>query len=301
MISQLVYLYLLSPLHTGGSSQEGNVVGIAREAHTNFPYLPSSSIRGRLRADVDFASGDREESAEDSRIQAKIRQVKLFGPDLKDLQDEDFIDYYEVETGRKLSQLEQGGIWVGDGSLLWIPVSSLSHGVIWISCPILLQRWARLKWRAKIEVEEYSSNLPKKGSVYLKDITIPAKSFQDFPPGRNWQDFVPSHQQTSVENVLVIPNRYCETLIEMSLWRQVKVKLNERKVVTDGSFRYEEAIPSDTILYFPWGVTNQARGDAERHRLDFQTLLNERPILQFGGGESLGRGFVQQLSEAGES
>jgi len=81
-------------------------------------------------------------------------------------------------------------------------------------------------------------------------------------------------------------------LIEMSLWRQVKVKLNEHKVVTDGSFRYEEAIPPDTIMYFPWGVTNQVRGNIEDHRKDFQKLLNTRPILQLGGGESLGRGFV---------
>jgi CRISPR-associated protein Cmr4 len=146
MNSHLISLYLLSPLHTGGSSQEGNVVGIAREAHTNFPYLPSSSIRGRLRADVDFVpSGDREITQDESRIQAKIRQVKLFGPDLKDLQNKDFIEYYELETERKLSQLEQGSIWLGDASLLWIPISSLSHGVVWISCPLLLQRWARLK------------------------------------------------------------------------------------------------------------------------------------------------------------
>ena len=297
MNSHLISLYLLSPLHTGGSSQEGNVVGIAREAHTNFPYLPSSSIRGRLRADVDFVpSCDREITQDESRIQAKIRQVKLFGPDLKDLQNKDFIEYYELETERKLSQLEQGSIWLGDASLLWIPISSLSHGVVWISCPLLLQRWARLKCGHKIEIAAYSSNLPKKGTIYLKDITIPGGSLRDFPVDQTWQDFVPSYQQTSIENVLVVPNRYCEMLIEMSLWRQVKVKLNEHKVVTDGSFRYEEAIPPDTIMYFPWGVTNQVRGNIEDHRKDFQKLLNTRPILQLGGGESLGRGFVQQLS-----
>ncbi|MEA5543108.1 RAMP superfamily CRISPR-associated protein [Limnoraphis robusta Tam1] len=50
--TDIVYLYLLSPLHTGGTSQEGNVVGIARETHTDLPYLPSSTIRGRLRASV---------------------------------------------------------------------------------------------------------------------------------------------------------------------------------------------------------------------------------------------------------
>lgn len=52
MTINYTYLYLLSPLHTGGTTQEGNLLGIARESHTNFPYIPSSSIRGRLRAGV---------------------------------------------------------------------------------------------------------------------------------------------------------------------------------------------------------------------------------------------------------
>lgn len=34
MIGNLVYFYLLSPLHTGGATQEGNLLGIARESHT---------------------------------------------------------------------------------------------------------------------------------------------------------------------------------------------------------------------------------------------------------------------------
>ncbi|MFM6308551.1 MAG: type III-B CRISPR module RAMP protein Cmr4, partial [Dolichospermum sp.] len=32
---EYIYLYLLSPLHTGGITQEGNLLGIARESHTN--------------------------------------------------------------------------------------------------------------------------------------------------------------------------------------------------------------------------------------------------------------------------
>lgn len=93
MMINYIYLYLLSPLHTGGTTQEGNLLGIARESHTNLPYIPSSTIRGRLRANVANQS----------------TRFKLFGTDLKDSQ-----------------QLEQGDIWIGDGSILWLPVPSLS-------------------------------------------------------------------------------------------------------------------------------------------------------------------------------
>lgn len=79
----------------------------------------------------------------------------------------------------------------------------------------------------------------------------------------------------------------------MSLWRQVKVKLNEHKSV-DGGFRYEEAIPPDTLMYFSWGTTASANVTAAQSHQDFKQLLHNQEILQIGGQESLGRGFVQQ-------
>jgi CRISPR-associated protein Cmr4 len=300
-MTNLAYLYLLSPLHTGGTTQEGNIVGIAREAHTNFPYLPSSSIRGRLRADVNFVpNSSGKTSTEEATLQARIRRVKLFGPELKDIQDIEFVGYYECEIERKITQLEQGSIWIGDGSLLWMPVPSISHGIVWISCPMLLQRWTRFHGQ-QIDIPEGSRHLTPTGNVYLKDTKIPKGNLRDFPAEHPWTDFVPNADQTSINQVLVVPNRYCETLIEMSLWRQVKVKLNEHKVVTDGSFRYEEAIPPDSLMYFPWGVTKQVAGDPNAHEQDFQNLLNTHSVLQLGGQESLGRGFVQQLMKKKET
>jgi CRISPR-associated protein Cmr4 len=257
-----VYLYLLSPLHTGGTTQEGNLLGIARESHTNLPYIPSSTIRGRLRATTDD----------------NLRK-QLFGTDLKDNQ-----------------QLEQGDIWIGDGSILWLPVPSLSHGVVWISCPMLLRRWLRFSGNNSEPPAEYSCNLTKGNSaVYLKDAILKSDELKDFS---NWKGFVPQTSETSgIERVIVLPDQHCATLIQMSLWRQVKVKLNDSKSV-EGGFRYEEAIPPDTLMYFSWGITSQANGTAEQSRTDFQQLLTQNTIVQIGGQESLGRGFVQQWSAA---
>jgi CRISPR-associated protein Cmr4 len=92
--------------------------------------------------------------------------------------------------------------------------------------------------------------------------------------------------------VLLLSDQHCATLVQMSLWRQVKVKLDQHKSV-DGGFRYEEAIPPDTLMYFPWGITSQANGTAEQSKTDFQDLLSGNEVLQIGGQESLGRGFVQ--------
>ncbi|MDZ8055193.1 MAG: type III-B CRISPR module RAMP protein Cmr4 [Aulosira sp. ZfuVER01] len=254
-----IYLYLLSPLHTGGAIQEGNLLGIARESHTNLPYIPSSTIRGRLRASV---------AEQDTRF-------KLFGTDLKESQ-----------------QLEQGDIWIGDASILWLPVPSLSHSVIWISCPMLLRRWLKLNGNISDLPDEYSCNFIKgKSNIYLKDAILKAEQLK---PWQYWQKFVPQTPESSAINrVLILPDQHCATLIQMSLWRQVKIKLDEHKSV-EGGFRYEEAIPPDTLMYFSWGTTSQANGSAQKSSTDFKALLAGNQILQIGGQESLGRGFVQQ-------
>lgn len=258
-----IYLYLVSPLHTGGTTQEGNLLGIARESHTNLPYIPSSTIRGRLRATVVDQS----------------TRFKLFGTDLKDSK-----------------QLEQGDIWIGDASILWLPVPSLSHSVIWISCPMLLRRWLRLHGNISDLPTEYSCNFTTGNAVYLKDAIFQVDKLRQW---QDWKAFVPQTPETSAINrVLVLPDQHCATLIQMSLWRQVKIKLDEHKSV-EGGFRYEEAIPPDTLMYFSWGTTTQANGTAKQSYADFQNLLTENPILQIGGQESLGRGFVQQWLNKG--
>jgi CRISPR-associated protein Cmr4 len=334
-----VYLYLLSPLHTGGTTQEGNLVGIARESHTQLPYLPSSSIRGRLRASIK---------------DIELRTL-LFGPELKDItgnnnQDENKNNTDTSETLQQeetlnnststASQLEQGDIWIGDGSLLWIPVPSLSHGVVWVSCPMLLKRWARLQTDllAIPSDKPYITNIFKedtdKKQIFLKDARITADKLSLWSEFDDNNKFIPRNdiERNDIEQVLLLPDRHFATITQMSLWRQVKIKLDEHKSV-DGGFRYEEAIPPDTLMYFPWGVTSQVNNKelktdkakklfekrkelAKKYDVAFQAdnqaavarnLLikqlqaEERKILQIGGQESLGRGFVQQWLKKEES
>jgi len=263
----VVHLYLLSPLHTGGTTQEGNLLGIARESHTNLPYIPSSTIRGRLRAS---ASGERNGNSKSERF-------FLFGNEIADGE-----------------QLEQGAIWIGDGSILWIPVPSLSHGVVWVTCPLLLRRWARFSGSNMDIPGENFTNIQGGGKVYLKDAILSLGTQPgDLQYWDDWQQAVPKHSETfDINPVIILPDKHCSTIVQMSLWRQVKIRLDEHKTVKDG-FRYEEAIPPDTLMYFPWGTTTQANGTSTEASRKFEELLQRSAILQIGGQESLGRGFVQ--------
>jgi len=304
MIENPVYLYLLSPLHTGGTTQEGNLLGIAREAHTELPYIPSSTIRGRLRSTFDE---DDEEDGTQHPYAQRIKQVMLFGPDLEDTKHQAFKTAYKEAIGasdddKVLENLEQGALWIGDGAILWMPVPSLSHGVIWVSCPYLLQRWARLTRNQTTITDDdvYCTNLGTDKPVYLKDAILKPSMLKGWDDDK-WQKSVPQAPQTnSIKRVLLLPDQHCATLFQMSLWRQVKVKLDSHKTV-DGGFRYEEAIPPDTLMYFPWGTTVQANGNQAQAKDYFHTLVQEHSLMQIGGQEGLGRGFVEAWLEATEA
>jgi CRISPR-associated protein Cmr4 len=161
---------------------------------------------------------------------------------------------------------------------------------------MLLQRWQRLQGNNLTIPGEYSCNFTNgRSAVYLKDAIIKADRLQNWD---KWKEFVPQSSATNsitrfTNRLLVLPDKHCATLIQMSLWRQVKIKLDVHKSV-DGGFRYEEAIPPDTLMYLPWGITSQANGTSEKSYTDFQNLLAANKIMQIGGQESLGRGFVQQ-------
>ncbi len=265
MIGNLVYFYLLSPLHTGGATQEGNLLGIARESHTNLPYIPSSTVRGKLRS-----------------LTPEPDKNRLWGNTIDDVTNSSSSD----------TNLTQGTLWIGDASILWLPVPSLSHGVVWISCPLLLQRWTRLNRKVEKAPEPYSNNFAEGKPVYLKDAILKSATLK---PSGDLKPWIPRSNVGSIDRALILPDQHCATLIQMSLWRQVKVKLGEHKTV-DGGFRYEEAIPPDTLMYFPWGVTSQANGQAQDSQAKFSQIMADNDILQIGGQESLGRGFVQQWS-----
>lgn len=266
MTMHLNYLYLLSPLHTGGTTQEGNLLGIARESHTDLPYLPSSTIRGRLRAATD----------------KEVRNF-LWGNTIDDVKSGD-------------GNLTQGALWVGDGSILWFPIPSLSHGVVWISSPFLLRRWMRLIGKSLTIPEEGSFSGGNQKPLYLRDAIFKANVLKPWPKDK-WTQLIPSgsNETATITSVLILSDQNCNALIQTSLWRQVKIKLNETKNV-EGGFRYEEAIPPETLMFSPWGSTvgNNNSGRAQEILLK---MLQEKEVWQLGGQESLGRGFVELWSE----
>jgi CRISPR-associated protein Cmr4 len=285
-MNYLTYSYFLTPLHTGASSQAGNLMGIAREAHTNLPYLPSSSLRGKIRSSLE-ASHSGQTGA-------------FFGERIKEGQ-----------------QPTEGEVWFADATLLLFPIASYSHQFVWITCPLWLGRWNR--WLRNAELSElltsWKQSLDKKKDeggksaiatisgtkLYLQGALLDESDFEKLPPNSsifNCLKHLPDGDGIlDLQNKLVIlSDDDCAGLVEMGLQREVRVALKDtEKTVDKGSFRSEEAVPSETIMFFPWGMKPPKPEDKTKDVRDaLVSVLNDR--LQFGGLEGLGRGWTSNVT-----
>ncbi len=278
MTQHLTYMYLLTPLHTGASVDEGNLMGIAREVHTEFPYLPASSLRGKIRAELEASHGQQAET--------------FFGQKIKDGQ-----------------QPTEGEVWFAEATLLFFPIASLSHHLVWITCPLFLERWNRWLQGSPLSQliqqcrQQITDNTPALVSFEPDELLLQnAKLSKQYLSkiqvgdsiGQALQKLMSNNGMVNqiVNKLVVVSDEDCISLIETGLQREVKVALEEgQKTVKGGSFRSEEAIPPETILFFPWGMKPpKDENQTSAIRSAIVELMNNK--LQFGGLEGLGRGWA---------
>ena len=309
MSNFLTYMYLLTPLHTGGSADEGNLMGIAREVHTEFPYLPSSSLRGRIRAAMEQSATPEQKETVDS----------FFGKKIKDG-----------------GQPTEGEVWFADATMLFFPIASLSHHLVWVTCPLWLERWSR--WleqenRAPVDglVRDCRRHLSNQSTsavlsfsaerLYLQTAVVPSSETEQIDSTIIKSPLTLMLEKSGLaehllDKLVILGDEDCIALVETGLQREVRVALDENsKTVKGGSFRSEEAIPPETVLFFPWGTkapkkfqTNPDTDSAQNQvaeankpkqdeavRRTLAELLHERR-LQFGGLEGLGRGWSDLIT-----
>jgi len=269
------YLYSLAPIHCGGEGDLGNILEIAREAHTNFPYIPGSSLRGSLR---------------DELLQFAGKEVadRLFG---KELANGDQMGVHQV--------------WFGDARLLWVPMRTMSMQggdvFTWVSCHSLLRDHALIAKQPKATFPDQPVG-DRPGRYTIADAQLDVTAFSEehksaIALAGNWHsDLSSAVKSTWEKSRIVLPDADFQVLMEHSLWTQVRNKIQE--IAEDGTggsaeiFWTDVCIPRDTIFYYAWGYNllkdNSVTTDDHN---SLKTILTG--LLQVGGQANVGRGWVQ--------
>lgn len=279
----LLALHAQTAIHAGTGATDSVIdLPVQREAHTGYPCIFGSSVKGALRCKAD------------AQVNKDMVTV-LFGA--KDATDN--------KNGNA------GALLVSDARILLLPVRSLTGVFRWVTCPAVLSRFRQdaKRFNAKLDfpVPQVASgkvatcdegNAPLYLEEYRleqQDGTIDEALITALASTLNYDDSTAMLRR----QLAVLSDDDFAYLAKYTLPVDAHIAIQEgTKIVKDGALWYEETLPSDTVLYIGVAAaeSRQANKDARQSDTqvlaDFSGLFNgENPWLQIGGNETTGMGW----------
>ena len=285
-------------IHAGTGSNTGIIdLPIQREAHSNYPCVFGSSMKGalRVRAEQDYPSKKQEDTGKPS-THPTISAV--FGADM------------QAET------LYSGALMVSDARLVLLPVRSLTSQFKWVTSPYALQRLADDLQRFGI-TDRFTMPTVPAPREQEEWAWIPEK------PAENAYLFLEEYRfrpiQQNLTNIIqVLAKLMKKTGVEGQLQQQLVVVSDDMfshlvqhttpvnahiaiesatKTVKGSALWYEETLPPETLLYVGLAANKARKPDSELKTatdvLNKVTTLfdGDKSWLQIGGNETVGMGW----------
>ncbi len=281
----VMYIYTETPIHTGSGVALGTVdLPIQRERHTDFPLIQGASLKGVLRHAFESQKNDENKAKE------------IFG-------DQDKV----------------GGIAVTDARILAFPVRTLKGVFGWITCPLVLDRYKRdlkiaglnVNWEVP-QLENDSevivckdSNLKVNENIYIEDLQLKcSKHHQEvkniakciakkcFPADKVYTEL----KEKLKKDLVIVSDDIFRDLVSLTTEVVTRIKIDPATgTVETGGLWTEEYLPTDTIMYslilIPKRTKKSKNGDSSVKETILSTY--DGKILQVGGDETIGKGFVR--------
>ncbi|SUO97041.1 type III-B CRISPR module RAMP protein Cmr4 [Suttonella ornithocola] len=275
----LITLHAQTAIHAGiGSTDNVIDLPIQREAHTAYPCVFGSSMKGALRA----------------------------------LATEKNSDYTGILFGNagNLNTGNAGALLVSDARLLLLPIRSLTGNFRWVSCPQILGRFQQDAKRfqsnidfqlPKVDTGEVLLSDDTKDHLYLEeyrlyraDTAIDTQLIKELAKMLGYDDA----EDRLKKYLAIISDDDFAYLVQYTLPVHAHIAIGDNKIVKDGALWYEETLPSDTVLYFGVAASDSRKKDypqSANELLDaFCALLpRENPWIQIGGNETVGMGWCE--------
>jgi Uncharacterized protein predicted to be involved in DNA repair (RAMP superfamily) len=153
MRKEYYLLKVLTPLHIGAGQGLGHVdLPIVREAHTNFPYIPGTSLKGALRNwEINRVARERKRGEKPSQLEEKLTDKDKFDPE-----DEDIVRLAKIfgtagevaeqdkEALEKGKEIGAGKVLFSDAYIVLFPVKSAKGIFSLTTCPYVINRFFEL-------------------------------------------------------------------------------------------------------------------------------------------------------------
>jgi len=291
----MCFFYAITPIHAGSEVSLGAVdLPIQREAHTGWPHVQASAVKGAMRAHF------RKSSDHVDLINY------IFGLDLENDGEKKKPKSKEGET----EPLLPGAISVSDAKLLLFPVRSNIAPFVRVSCPAQLKRFKTdldfvnrsdsVKDVPSLNEEEgiFLSNHSEVDKVILEDAVVNIKNDDEYA---NYFSDLGFMKELDIREILLVSDVMYKYLVENFTEIQTQIKIDEKTgVVQGGALRYEELLPSDSLLYsviYFGDAVNGGSLDEELKAANVKEYVKSsiNRYLQVGGDATLGRGICKVI------
>lgn len=287
--TRLIGLYAETPLHPGSGATAGAIdLPVQRERHTGYPLVPGTTLKGVLR---DLTERERRDDVK-----------RNFGP--------------EPEGG----DLHAGALSFTDARLLAFPVRSLEGVFVWATCPWILARIDRdlvtagHKPLPGIPKPQPQHAVRGKASALKEHLVLEEFDFDwDNDDAKRTQAdaaadlmaalfprrpaFKPYVERVKAQLVVLTDDDF-RHFVTTATEVVTRIRLNDKKTTTGdgGNMWVEEFLPADCLFYalaLATASRNGDAGDAATVMNSFTGLVDTHDLIQIGGSETVGRGFVR--------
>jgi CRISPR-associated protein Cmr4 len=143
MRKEYYLLKVLTPLHIGAGQGLGHVdLPIVREAHTNFPYIPGTSLKGALR-NLEINQVAKARGEKPSQVEERLTKNKF------DQKEEDILRLAKIfgvagEGAEEGKEVGAGKVLFSDAFIVLFPVKSAKGIFSLTTCPYVINRFFEL-------------------------------------------------------------------------------------------------------------------------------------------------------------
>lgn len=283
-ICSILSFYAVSPIHAGSGASVATVdLPIQREKHTNYPIIQASGVKGAMRDHF-------RKFYEDSKSFKEVINY-IFGYDKQD----------EPDDWDKDKENIPGAISVSDAKILAFPMRSNVAPFVWVTCPTVLERFNRdLKYIGIDSCLKFDSvqkdeavaligdNFSPGDKIILEDALVEIKAAKE----ELNVNFIKNNFQ-EITRLLLISDEMFDYCVSYCTEIQTNIKIDSKSGTTqDGSLRYQEFLPADTVLYSIVYFSSSVNSlQAEQIKDYIQKNINS--FLQVGGDVTLGKGICK--------
>jgi CRISPR-associated protein Cmr4 len=286
MRKEYYLLKVLTPLHIGAGQGLGHVdLPIVREAHTNFPYIPGTSLKGALRNleinQVARARGERPSQVEerlksDQKEEDILRLAKIFG-----------VAGEGAEEGKEVGA---GKVLFSDAFIVLFPVKSAKGIFSLTTCPYAINRFFELlgveqrvkdvpEGKVKVLSTKDHKNLINNNKLLLEEFVFEAEESEEL---KKFVELVGTFVgEENKRRIVCVNDTDFKDFVSNYTEVQTHIKIDlDTGTVKEGALWTEEYVPAESVFAFS---------------LVFLEEIDFTPPTTFhlGGDITTGKGFVK--------